>query len=33
MSTILPLDVSGFLICDETLSNCTAVKNAASPKP
>jgi hypothetical protein len=32
-STILPADVSGFLICDETVSNCTAEKKAASPNP
>src|SRR5450631_3647456 len=32
-STILPATVSGFLICDETVSNCTAAKKAASPNP
>jgi len=33
MSTSLPADVSGFLICDETVSSCTAEKKAASPNP
>jgi hypothetical protein len=30
-STILPTGVGGFLIEDETVSSCTAVKKAASP--
>ena len=32
-STILPTEVSGFLIEDETVSSYTAVKQAASPNP
>ena len=32
-STILPTEVSGFLIEDETVSSYTAVKKAASPNP
>src|SRR5207245_11322906 len=31
MSTIRPPTVSGFRICEETVSSCTVVKNAASP--
>ncbi len=27
-----PAVVSGFLICDDTVSSCTVVKNSASPK-
>src|SRR5205085_11391581 len=31
-STILPPEVNGFFNDDDTVSNCTAVKNAASPR-
>ena len=32
-SIILPAGVSGFVILDETVSNCTAQKKAESPNP
>jgi hypothetical protein len=32
-SIIFPTDVTGFVILDETVSNCTAQKKAASPNP
>jgi hypothetical protein len=32
-SIIFPADVTGFVILDETVSNCTAQKKAASPNP
>jgi hypothetical protein len=32
-SIIFPTDVTGFVILDETVSNCTEQKKAASPNP